>query len=186
MTPRELSVKWRRGSGGYLKQRRGVIGLALAAAGSMGLITLYQTGLLRRVPEPDWPWLQGERVNGSDEAYSRLETPDAALGLASYATTLCLAAAGGPDRARERPWLPLALAAKVGFDALNAAKLTRDQATHFRAYCLWCLLATGATLSMVPLVLPEAREALRHAAGRAGSGPVPEVGTGLSEAQSWQ
>ncbi len=106
MTPRELSVKWRRGSGGYLKQRRGVIGLALAAAGSMGLITLYQTGLLRRVPEPDWPWLQGERVNGSDEAYSRLETPDAALGLASYATTLCLAAAGGPDRARERPWLP--------------------------------------------------------------------------------
>jgi uncharacterized membrane protein len=171
MTPHELGEQWRHGSAGHLRQRRGVVSLALAAAGSMGLITLYQTGLIRRVPEPALPGLDAERVNGSDEAYARFETPDAALGLVSYAVTVCLASAGGPDRAREKPWLPLALAAKVGFDAATAVKLTRDEAMHFRAYCLWCLLATGATLSMVPLVLPEAREALHYLSGRAGAGP---------------
>ena len=80
----------------------------------------------------------------------------------SYAVTLGLAALGGPDRARTRPWVPLALAGKVALDALQAGKLTWDQWARHRAFCSWCLLAAGATLAMVPLVLPEARAALEQ------------------------
>jgi hypothetical protein len=67
---------------------------------------------------------------------------------------------------RERPWLPLALAGKVAFDVLQAAKLTRDQWAKHRAFCSWCLLAAGATLAMAPLVVPEARAALGALRGR--------------------
>ncbi len=38
-----------------------------------------------------------------------------------------LAAIGGKNRVKEQPWIPLALAAKAGADALQAAKLTYDQ-----------------------------------------------------------
>ena len=63
---------------------------------------------------------------------------------------MILAAMGGEDRAGQRPWLPLALAGKVALDALGAGKLTIDQWTKHRAFCLWCLLAAGATFAKRP------------------------------------
>ncbi len=74
---------------------------------------------------------------------------------------------GGTDRANTRPWLPLLLAAKVAAAAAVAGKLTVDQWTKHRAFCLWCLLAAGATFAQVPLVVPEARAAIRQLTGRA-------------------
>jgi uncharacterized membrane protein len=165
MTPARLSDELRHGTSDDLRRRRGVIGLALGSAGVMGLISLYQTGILRHLPEPRWPGLDADRVNGSAQAYEILGTPDGLLGLASYATTAALAAAGGADRARDRPWVPLAMAGKVAFDAALAAKLTWDQKAKHHAFCLWCLLSAAMTFGMVPLVWPEARRAIRRLVG---------------------
>jgi uncharacterized membrane protein len=88
--------------------------------------------------------------------------PDAPLALLSYATTLALAAMGGADRSRRMPLVPMALAGKVAVDALVSAKLSADQATRYKAACLWCLSASVATWAMVPLVVPEAKEAWRN------------------------
>ncbi len=164
MRPRELSRQLRLGTGSQLARRRGVVGLSLLASASMGVITLYQMGILKHLPEPPFPVLEGDRVDASEEAYSMLEMPDAPLGLVSYALTTALAAAGGQDRISERPWLPLALAGKVGIDALQTGKLTYDQWAKHRAFCSWCLLAAGATFASVPLVVPEAFAALRRLA----------------------
>ncbi|MBX6311708.1 MAG: vitamin K epoxide reductase [Isosphaeraceae bacterium] len=162
MGPRDLSRQLRQGPGECLGRRRGIVGLSLLAAASMGLLTLYQVGIIRHVPEPPLPGFDADKVDASEEAYAMLETPDAALGLVSYAVTAALAAAGGPDRASERPWLPLALAGKLGIDAFQAGKLTYDQWAKHRAFCSWCLLAAGATFASVPLVVPEALAALRR------------------------
>ena len=167
MRPEELSAQVRHGTGPYLARRRGVVGLSLAAAGSMGLIALYQTGIVKHLPDPPLPWFDSDKVDASAEAYAYFATPDAALGLTNYGVTMVLAAMGGANRASQRPWLPLALAAKVALDALGAGKLTVDQWTKHRAFCLWCLLAASATFASVPLVVPEARAALRHLRGEA-------------------
>lgn len=74
-------------------------------------------------------------VDASAEAYGILQTPDAVLGLGSHALTAVLTAAGGEDRARAQPWVPLALAAKVVVDAAAGDKLTVDQWTRHRAFC---------------------------------------------------
>lgn len=50
----------------------------------------------------------------------------------------------------------------VSIDVLLSAKLTLDQATKHRAFCAWCLTAAGATFAALPLVIPEARAALRR------------------------
>ncbi len=162
MKPEELSRQLREGTGKFLRHRRGVAGLALTAAGSMGLISLYQMGIIKHLPDPPLPYLDSDKVDAGAEAYSKLSMPDAPLGLGSYAATLALAAMGGEGRARERPWIPLALAAKTVLDALQAGKLTVDQWTKHRAFCVWCLIAAGCTFATVPLALPEARQALRH------------------------
>ncbi len=164
MKPEELSQQLRQGTGRFLRRRRGVVGLSLTAAGSMGLITLYQMGIIQHLPDPPLPYFDSDKVDASAEAYSYFATPDAVLGLTNYGVTAVLAAMGGRDRATERPWLPVALAAKVTLDALQAGKLTIDQWAKHRAFCIWCLLAAGATFASVPLVVPEARTALQQLA----------------------
>ena len=130
--------------------------------GSMGLVAAYQFGLLRHLPEPPLPRLDSDRVDASGEAYQFLKTPDAALGMANYAATLALAGMGGRDRAQDRPWLPLALAAKTALDAASGVYLALEQGTKHKRFCTWCLIAAGSSLAMVPVALPEARTAWRQ------------------------
>lgn len=160
MTPEALSRELRLGSGRFLRLRRKVLGLSLVAAGSMMPITLYQMGVIRHLPEPPLPRLDADAVDAAPEAYAILATPDAVLGLGSYAMTAWLAAIGGEDRARTQPWIALALAVKVALDTAIGAKLTVDQWTKHRAFCSWCLLATAASIATVPFVIPEARAAM--------------------------
>ncbi|MGI8436890.1 MAG: vitamin K epoxide reductase family protein [Chthoniobacterales bacterium] len=127
MTPKQLSHQLRNESGGFLEERRSVIALSLTAIGCMGLIAAYQMGLIRRLPDLPGSWMDAEKVDASDEAYEKLSTPDAFIGLGSYAVTMGLAAMGGKNRATEMPLVPLALAAKATFDAAQAAKLSYDQ-----------------------------------------------------------
>ncbi|MGB6482383.1 MAG: vitamin K epoxide reductase family protein [Candidatus Acidiferrales bacterium] len=156
-----LGSSLRHGSRKSLRRRRGVFGLFLAASASMSVIALYQLGILRSVPEPPLPRFDSNNITGSAKAYSLLATPDSVLAMASYAVTMTLAAMGSPDRANEQPLLPIAFAAKVGFDAIVAAKYTLDEWRNHRAFCFWCLLASAAAFASLPLVIPEARSALR-------------------------
>jgi hypothetical protein len=162
MKPEQLSEQLREGGGAHLANRRGIVCLSLAAAASMGLIAAYQMGIIKHLPEPPLPKMDADKVDASDEAYEKLSTPDAFLGLTSYAVTATLAAMGGQGRAKSQPWIPLALAGKVALDASQAAKLTWDQWAKHKAFCFWCLLAAGATFATVPLVFSEARAALRE------------------------
>lgn len=163
--PDQLSDELRHGRGEFLEERRAVIGLSLFSAGMMGLIGLYQTGILNSLPEPPLPHMNTDRVNASAEAYSYFSVPDAWLGFISYGITAALAAAGPRDRWNSAPALPLAMAAKAMADTAVAGKLSVDQWTKHRAFCIWCLLSAGATAAVVPLVLKEASAAWRKLFG---------------------
>ncbi|MDP9311217.1 MAG: vitamin K epoxide reductase [Chloroflexota bacterium] len=162
MKGERLSHQLREGASQYLERRRAIVGLSLVSVASMGIITLYQVGLIEHLPEPPLPYLNADKVDASAEAYEKLSVPDATLGLLSYSVTITLAAMGGKDRARQQSYLPLALLAKVLVDSAQASKLTVDQWTKHRAFCSWCLLAASATLATVPLAVPEARAAYDH------------------------
>ena len=159
MEPTALSHAVRHSTDTTMSRRRGVIALSLAAAASMGLIALYQSGLIRHIPEPPLPALDADMVDASAEAFKRFEVGDAFLGFVSYGITMTLAAMGPPDRTTRQPWIPLALAGKVAFDVGVAAKLTVDQWTKHKAFCFWCLVAATATFASAPLTIDEARRA---------------------------
>ncbi len=162
MKAAELGQQLRTGTDTFLRLRRGTALLALTAVGSMSMITLYQLGILKHLPEPPLPGLDADRVDASPEAYSRFETPDGVLGIGNYAMTLGLAAMGATDRAQRQPWVPLALTAKVIFDITQAIRMFLDQKAKEHAFCPWCLLAASTTLATIPLILPETYAALRH------------------------
>ncbi len=161
MNATKLSYELREGESDFLDYRRWIVALGLTAAASMGLIAAYQMGLIKHLPEPPLPRMDADKVDASEEAYEKLQMPDAFLGLGSYAATMGLAAMGGKDRASTSPLIPLALLAKASLDAAQAAKLTVDQAVKHQAFCFWCLLAAAATFASVPLAIPEALAAWR-------------------------
>jgi hypothetical protein len=161
-----VSDDLRRGVGSFLEQRRRVAGLTSLASAALGVVGLYQFGLLRRVPEPPLSFLDADAVDASGEAYQDLKTPDAALGVLSAAVTLVLAGMGDRDRARTQPWVPLALAAKTAADAGGGLYLLAEQITKHRKICSWCTVAALAQLATLPIALPEARAAVRRLGGR--------------------
>lgn len=150
-----------------LSKRRSMMGLCLTSMASLGVVALYQFGVLKRLPAPPLRGLDADKVNGSAQAYEHLSMPDAVLGLGSYSVTLGLVAMGGADRESSHPWIPVALGVKASLDSALSAKLTVDQARKYRAFSLWSLVAAGATFGMLPLVIPEARAALRRLIRRA-------------------
>ena len=120
-------------------------------------VGIYQMGIIKHLPEPPLPRMDADRVDAAPAAYSRmwLPMPDAMLGLMSYAVTAALASLGGAGRFERLWWIPLAMAVKVGVDAVQAGQLSWEQWAVHRAFCFWCLVAAITTFIAVPLAIPE-------------------------------
>lgn len=104
MEPTQLSQELRKGQSPDMTRRRWIIGLS-TVGGAMGqLVTLYQTGVVSHLPDPPGQQLfDADRVDASNYAYSRFNSPDGSLMTLNYALTAWIASAGGIDRARRNP-----------------------------------------------------------------------------------
>ena len=161
--PEKLSEDLRETQGDdFLDNRRKITALSLFNIAMMGIISLYQMGVIKKMPEPALPGLDAEKVNGSAQAYELFSTPDAVLGLGSYAATLGLCAMGSSKRSKTLPLIPLLLMLKATIDALASAKLSYDQPTKYKAACLYCIGGALATFAVLPYAWPEARAAWKN------------------------
>lgn len=160
MNPSQLSRELRLAQTPDLHRRRWIIGLSLLGTVMAQAVTLYQTGVIRRLPDPPLPGIDSNKVDASDYAYKRLNTPDALMMLVSYSATAWLAAAGGKDRATETPLLPIAMGLKVLGDTAFALELGREEWKENKALCAYCQVATLASLASLPLAFPEVRRAV--------------------------
>ena len=166
MNPTTLSRQLRTAETDDLRRRRALVALSNVGALAGVVVSLYQTGVLSHLPDLPGKIWNADKVDASDYAYKRYDTPDALIMTVSYGITAWLAGAGGKDRAERTPWLPVALAAKVLADAAFAVKLGREEWAENKALCWYCQSATLASLASVPLALPEAARGLRRLFGR--------------------
>lgn len=161
MDPRTLSRELRTDRSPDIRRRRAQVGLNLACMAIGGVVAAYQTGIIRHLPDPPVGPFDSDRVDASAYAYKRAETPDGLLMALTYAASAVLAGAGGADRARRRPWLPILSAAKAAYDLQTCVKLAREEWHENRALCAWCQGASALTAVSAALSLPEAARAAR-------------------------
>lgn len=161
MDPTQLSYELRKAQTPDLHRRRWIIGLSLLGTVMAQAVTLYQTGVVRRLPDPPVPVFDSSKVDASDYAYKRLNTPDGVMMLVSYGVTAWLASAGGQDRASTVPLLPLAMGLKVVGDTAFALELGREEWQENKALCAYCQVATLASLASLALAYPETRRAVQ-------------------------
>jgi uncharacterized membrane protein len=152
-----------RGATPDLRRRRAVIGLSFVGMASMAIVSLLPTGMVRHVPDPPLRGFDSDRVNSSDVAY-QFGVPDGTLSLTAFAANAPLAAAGGADRARRHPWLPLLAAGKAAVEAAAAAWYFYQMPSREKAWCGYCIAGALASIGVCALTLPEACRALRRPA----------------------
>lgn len=123
------------------------------------IVALYQTGIVRRLPDPPLPGIDSNKVDASNYAYKRLQTPDALMMVVSYGLTAWLAGAGGEQR---HPALALATAAKAVGDVAVGFKLAQEEWGENQALCAYCQVATVASVASAALAIPEAASAVQR------------------------
>ncbi|PMB53252.1 vitamin K epoxide reductase [Fischerella thermalis CCMEE 5201] len=165
MEPKQLSQELRQGKDPNMTRRRAIIGLSMLG-GSMGqLVTLYQTGIIPHLPDPPVPIFNADKVDASDYAYSRFNSPDGPLMVINYGITAWLAAAGGLDRARRNPLLPIAMGVKILLDSAINVKLAQEEWSENKAFCEYCQIATVCSFASLVLAVPEVITAIRTLLG---------------------
>lgn len=161
MNARQLSHELREETSSDLTRRRWIVGLSVAGVAAGIAVTLYQTGIIKHLPDPPLPFLDSDRVDASDYAYSRMYSPDAPIMITSYGITTLLATMGGKNRAQEMPFAPLALFAKTLADMAINLELTREEWKEQRAFCSYCQASTLISFASVALAAPEAFKAVQ-------------------------
>ena len=167
MNPTKLSNYYRDDDAdGDLTRRRWAVGLSLFGALAGQIVSLYQTGVIGHLPDPPKKLHRGlldsDKVDASDYAYKRFDTPDGLMMVMTYAQTALLSGGGGPDRANRRPWLSLLAFGKAVWDVGLTAKLAREEDKDNKALCTYCQAATLASVGTLVALAPEAWRAGKH------------------------
>lgn len=162
MKPSELSRQLREGQSPELNNRRLIVGLSLLGVGMAQIVSLYQVGIVKHLPDPPLDVFDSDKVDASDYAYKRFLTPDGFLMLMSYAMTAWLAGIGGEKRSETHPLLSLAMGAKIALDLVSAAELAREEWNDNKKLCPYCQTATLASLASLALAMPEIKRAWKN------------------------
>jgi hypothetical protein len=112
-------------------------------------VTLYQTGIVNNLPSPPGQKLfDADRVDASNYAYNKFNSPDGPIMVGNYAITAWLAAAGGLDRVRRNPLLPIAMGIKLVLDGVTNVELAREEGSENKAFCEYCRRCDGLLKSV--------------------------------------
>ncbi len=142
-----------------MRRRRAIIATSLAGLASMSVVSLFQSGMLKHLPELPLPGFDSDKVNDAAAAY-RWGVPDAALATMGCALNFPLATWGGNNRAEQQPYVPLLAAAKGALDAAIATRYLYEMPVHRGAWSSYSIIAALVDFTVFGLTLPEAGRAL--------------------------
>ena len=143
----------------YLVTRRWIAGLSGVGAANMALGAARQFGIIRHLPDPPIPGFDSNRVITSPPAFA-LGIPDAPVALTGLLANIPLAFAGGRERSRTTPWLPIVIAAKAVAEVSVAAWYLVQMRTQVHAWCAYCLFGASISATIAVLSIREASDAL--------------------------
>lgn len=144
-----------------MRQRRRVATLAALGAADFLLGAMFQTGVVKRLPDVALPHVDARAVMGSRAGYP-WGIPDTPLALAFQGGLMALAVARGP---RRHPAWDVALGAACIVGAVGAIGYA-SQMVRLRKLCLYCTFATAVSLATVPAAWPLMRAGWRALRGR--------------------
>jgi len=156
--PQQLRRELQESDSENARRRRKIIGLSLFGVAAMAAVSLFQTGIIKHLPDPPVDGFDSDKVNSSDTAYA-LGVPDGTVSLASLAANVPIAAFGGENRHAEMPLVPILAAGKAIVEAAAAGWYFYQMPTKEKAWCGYCIAGALTNVGIAWLTLPEAKQA---------------------------
>lgn len=135
-----------------LQQRRKIIALSALGLVDFSIISLYQTGIIKKLPDLPGKLFDSNKVNAAKDAYM-FGVPDGPVSAAVYGLTMVLSAAGGSRRTGRKPVLDVLLGAAVLGNAAGAAYYLSNMIFKQQKICLYCLTGVAINFWSARLIL---------------------------------
>lgn len=139
----------RKGTSDDLERRRKVIGLSVLGLIDAGVLSLFQSGIIKRLPDVPHPFFGANKVPLSKEAF-RFGAPDAPMAAILYGITITLATAGGSHATGRSGVFDSLLKGAVGVSAGMGLYYLFAMAAN-KKLCIYCF--TGALINFASAAL---------------------------------
>jgi uncharacterized membrane protein len=146
----------REGTSKSLSRKRKIALLSAFGLIDFSIISLYQLGVIKKLPDLPWRIFDSNMVNASKTAYM-MGVPDGPITLMSYALNLTMVGAGGTESTGRSKLFDVVLAGSVIGGALGGAYYLNDMIRNQKKACVYCLIGAALNFAMVPLVIKEIR-----------------------------
>lgn len=128
--------------------RRQIAALSALGLLDFSLISLFQLGFIRHLPDLPGKIFDTEKVNSSEDAVL-LSMPDGVISLGSYAATILLATAATRYKKPSRV-LDVAMGGVIVGQAFGAAQYLYKMAAVQKKICVYCV--AGAAINFAALI----------------------------------
>lgn len=137
-----------------LDRRRKLILLSAAGIADFTLISLLQSGVIRRLPDIPYPEVfDTNGINTSKTSYA-MGVPDAVISTVMLAMKMALATAGGSEKASRKPVFDVLLGAVSVGHALGAAQMMYKMFFNKKKVCVYCVTGAGLIFASAAVVAP--------------------------------
>jgi uncharacterized membrane protein len=147
-----------------LDRRRKVIGLSALGLVDFSIISLYQTGVIKSLPDLPFEVFDSNKVNASEDAY-QFGAPDGPISAVAYAATMVLASAGGDEQTGRKPVLDVALGATVAGNAVGAVFYLYKMIFVQKKICLYCVTGAAVNIASAVIIAPTVLKGIRKLFG---------------------
>ena len=146
MDPKEIRDELRQGDSEDLERRRKLVALSVAGLADFNIISLLQSGVVRRLPDIPYPIFDTNGINTSKTSFA-MGVPDAVISSMMFAMKMALATAGGSEKASRKPIFDVLLGAVSLGHAVGAAQMTYDMLFKKKKICIYTNLTSRLTSS---------------------------------------
>jgi uncharacterized membrane protein len=143
-----------------ITRKRKIALLSALGVLDFSIISLYQLGYIRSLPDLPGKVFDSDYVNASEDAYM-MGMPDGPLGLGLYALNLVFASAGGTEHTGRPKIFDFLLAGSIAASAGGAVHYLFNMITKQKKACVYCIAGAALNFAMIPLIYPEIRRHLK-------------------------
>src|SRR3954447_1721925 len=148
-----------------MTDRRKIIWLSALGLVDFSAISLYQTGVIEKLPDLPFPIFDSNKVNASKEAY-QFGVPDGPVSAVMYAATMVLAAASGSEQSGRKPVFDTLLGTTILGNTAGAIYYLYDMAFKQKKICLYCIAGAAINIASAVIVAPLVKRSIRQLFGR--------------------
>jgi uncharacterized membrane protein len=136
-----------------LQKRRKILGLSALGLLDFALISLYQAGVIKKLPELPFPGFDSNKVNAAPDAY-QMGAPDATISAWIYATNMLLATVGGTEHSGRKPIYDLLLGTTIAANAAGALYYLYNMTFYQKKVCPYCIAGAAINLASAVIMRP--------------------------------